>query len=40
MAEVHWIRYNILLPNKQIPGYLHVCNTQNVPDTRLVSGIA
>lgn len=40
MAEVHWMRDKILLPNEQIPGYLHVYNTQNVPNTRPVSGIA
>lgn len=40
MAVVHWMRYKILLSNEEILGYLHLCNTQNVPDTRPVSGIA
>jgi len=40
MAVVHWIPDKILLSNEQTLGYLHVYNTQNVADTRLVSGIS
>lgn len=40
MAEVHWIRDKILLPNEKTLDYLHLCNMQNVQDTRPVCVIA
>lgn len=40
MAVVHWILDKILLSNEQSLGYLHVYNTQIVPDTQVISEIA